>query len=294
MKNILVAYFTGTGGTELVVRGLEQNLSEKGCNVQTFPIDLSKVNSISDANDKIEGIDRLVVAYPVYSYDAPLPVHKWIEGLKNANGTKASVLSISAGGEVFSNRTCRKHCIAHLEQKGFTVDYERMITMPSNYAGTASEEINVMLVKAVPIISQIVANEIAEDVVSREGKKVAIVPGFASKMFKSFARDFGQKLRTTDECTDCKWCQKNCPTKNITVEDGQISAIDQCTLCLRCVYGCPTNALYSKSYSFSIVKGGFDIKALKKKASVIESTDVTNIDGGRLWKGAEDYLKEVF
>ena len=62
-------------------------------------------------------------------------------------------LSISAGGDVHVNRTARKHCIKKLEQKGFIVDYEKMITCPSNYAETASEDINALLVKAVPIIA---------------------------------------------------------------------------------------------------------------------------------------------
>lgn len=294
MKNILIAYFTGTGGTEMIVKEIEKNLIDKQCNVQTFPLDLSKVESISDANDKIKEIDRLVVAYPVYSYDAPLPVHNWIEGLDDAKGTKATVLSISAGGVVPSNRTCRKHCIKHLEQKGFTVDYERMITMPSNYGGTAGDEINIMLIKAAPVTAQLVADDIVNEVNKREKDKSAFIPQIAAKIFGGFAKDFGKRLRTTDECTDCKWCEKNCPTNNLAIKDGQIEASDNCTLCLRCVYGCPTNAIYSKSYNFSIIEDGFSIKALKKKADASQSTKVARIDGGKLWKGAEEYIKEVF
>jgi ferredoxin len=294
MKNILIAYFTGTGGTEMVVKELEKRLDDMGCSVETFPIDLSKIKSLDAANDRIKETDRLVVAYPVYSYDAPLPVHRWIDGLEKADGTKASVLSISAGGVVPSNRTCRKHCIEHLEEKGFTVDYERMITMPSNYAGTASEDINILLIKAVPLIAHAVANDILNDVVHTEKKAVAILPLIAAKAFGGFAKDFGKKLRITDDCTDCKWCEKNCPTNNLTINDGQISASDHCTLCLRCVYGCPAKALYSKSYNFSVIKEGFSIKELKKKADSTENIDVSAINGGKLWKGAEEYLKEVF
>lgn len=296
MKNILLAYFTGTGGTEIVVKELEQKLNQKGFSVQSFPLDLSKVQSLDEVNGQIQKIDRLIVAYPVYSYDAPYPVHQWIEGLPKANGTKASVLSISAGGEAFTNRTSRKHCIKHLEQKGFTVDYERMITMPSNYGKTASDDINILLIKAAPLTAEKIAEDTANDVVLRERKKVAIGPAIAAKVFGGFAQDFGKKLLTNEECTDCKWCQNNCPTNNITITDGKISTSDQCALCLRCVYGCPVNAIYSKSYGFSVVKEGFNISELEKKAGKTETMakeEIDKLEGGHMWKGALEYIKEI-
>lgn len=296
MENILVVYFSGTGGTEMIATALEQKLNEKGCSAKSFSLDLSKVKSLSDANDNIKDIDRIIVAYPVYSYDAPLPVHRWIDTLQQSDGTKASVLSISAGGEAFTNRTSRKHCIKSLESKGFDVDYERMITMPSNYGKTASDDINILLIKAVPVITESIADDIVNNVALRERKKFAVAPAIAAGVFKSFATDFGKKLAANEDCTNCSWCEKNCPTQNLTITDGQLSASDQCTLCLRCVYGCPTNAIYSQSYGFSIVKEGFDIKSLTQKANktdVMEKHKIDNIKAGHMWKGALEYIKEV-
>lgn len=48
----------------------------------------------------------------------------------------------------------------------------------------------------------------------------------------------------TDKCTRCGACVKNCPMKNITMEDGKSPRWHgNCAMCLGCIHRCPTRAI---------------------------------------------------
>lgn len=56
----------------------------------------------------------------------------------------------------------------------------------------------------------------------------------------SFTAKFGiYKLHRTDSCTDCKLCEKICPTDEAKAADDK----SECYLCNRCVEICPVNAI---------------------------------------------------
>ena len=50
---------------------------------------------------------------------------------------------------------------------------------------------------------------------------------------------------TVDEtvCSHCAKCVRECPAKNLYLEDGRIKAKGDCTLCYRCVNHCPNKAI---------------------------------------------------
>ena len=71
--------------------------------------------------------------------------------MPNADNVNTYIVSVSGGGEQPSNRTCRNRLIKHLVQKGFNVVYEKMITMPCNYAETAPDVINAIVITSYSI-----------------------------------------------------------------------------------------------------------------------------------------------
>ncbi|MDF2869763.1 MAG: hypothetical protein K0R05_1338 [Anaerocolumna sp.] len=99
-KPIHIAYFSGTGGTSLVVEALKNSLLSKGQTVTTT--DVSK-NTCKELND-----DLLIILFPVYAFNAPKPIEKWLKRIPIVhNKAHAAVISVSGGGEISPNTACR-------------------------------------------------------------------------------------------------------------------------------------------------------------------------------------------
>jgi len=101
-------------------------------------------------NYKYVSHDLLLLIFPVYAFSAPQMVYDWIERLDTIAGTPATVISVSGGGEILSNTACRIGCIKRLECKGYTVEYEDMIVMPSNFLITTASSVSAALLQLLP------------------------------------------------------------------------------------------------------------------------------------------------
>ena len=65
--------------------------------------------------------------------------------------------------------------------------------------------------------------------------------------FNKFARST-KSFYTTDACTGCGLCAKNCPTHTITMENNRPVWGSQCYQCLKCINRCPAAAIqYGKA-----------------------------------------------
>ena len=293
--NICIVYFSGTYGTEKFVTELDTALKGRRHNTVIIPLDLSVIGSLDEKNEVIGTADRMIVAYPVYAYDAPKPVYDWIKGMPKVNQIKTYVVSVSGGGEHSSNRACRKRLIKKIEKKNFNVIYEKMITMPCNYAETAPDEINAMLVAAGALSASGMADDIDRDIEVINKKVQAFGPAIVSFAFRTAGRaKFGKSLTLNQNCNGCEWCTDNCPTQNIKISEGRLLSANKCTWCMRCVYGCPNHAIESKMFAFSILKGGFSIQKFEKLAKGIDMNITYNIDEkAKGWTQAAEYLKSV-
>ncbi|MBN2878700.1 MAG: EFR1 family ferrodoxin [Clostridia bacterium] len=291
MKNIVIVYFTGTNGTKMAAEELKIDFGKKGMSVQMFSLDLSKVTSLDEGNEAFESADRLVVMYPVYSFDAPKPIFRWIKTLPEMKSLKTAVISVSGGGDERSNRTCRNHCIRELEKKGCKIDYETMITMPSNFAVTAPDQMNQLLIRALSAKAAKISEDILRGIVSRRKRSVGLAQAIMSFGFNSSGRIvFGKSLNASSKCTDCKWCQNNCPTQNILIENGKMKTLTNCTWCMRCVYGCPVGAISAGIFNFSILKEGFSLKKISEQSISIDTEAAVLECSG--WNGVKHYINE--
>ena len=294
MGRNLIVYFSGTGGTRMAANTLMEKLNEKGKQTDIATLDLSKQKAWSDVNDQLKGIDRLILIYPVYSFDAPSPVYRWLRTLPNVNKLKASVISVAAGGDEKANRTCRQRCIRVMRKKGFDVDHEDTLAMPSNYFISAGENIDMLLIKALPIKMEKIAGDIAEGNFHIRQRIFAPFTAMVSGLFKFGAMVFGLILYSDKNCTDCKLCEKSCPTGNIKIKDGKMKTSTKCAWCMRCVYICPQNAVQSLFLGGTILKDGFDIKKLIKKADAADEKMLLTDMRATSWLGAVNYIKDIY
>ena len=59
--------------------------------------------------------------------------------------------------------------------------------------------------------------------------------------------EFEKGFYTDDRCKSCGLCQRVCPTKNITMQDGRPVWNHNCHGCDACVSYCPTKAIQFKT-----------------------------------------------
>ncbi|MPN26686.1 NAD(P)H-quinone oxidoreductase subunit I, chloroplastic [bioreactor metagenome] len=75
-------------------------------------------------------------------------------------------------------------------------------------------------------------------------------------MFLIYAKKYAKKKFSVDKdkCINCKICENECPTKNITMNDRDITFYNKCIGCEKCIHRCPTNAILYKGKPFESYK----------------------------------------
>ncbi|MDP4093704.1 MAG: hypothetical protein Q8920_10125, partial [Bacillota bacterium] len=89
-NNVLLVYFSGTGGTRRAADTFEKQLIERSCEVSKYDLDISTCNknkeNISEALLKSQ---LVILLFAVHAVDAPEPVFRWIEQIEGV-GKKAA------------------------------------------------------------------------------------------------------------------------------------------------------------------------------------------------------------
>lgn len=285
IRTATLAYFSGTGGTEAIVRFVEEQLIKVGVKVTSVDIPFCTTQG-----NKIES-DLLIIFSPVYAFRLASIVELWTKNLQETQNTSAAVISVSGGGEISPNTACRAHCKRLLMKKGYRLIYEKMLVMPSNFAIQADHQLNLRLIHAMPQKAKQIVTEILS------GELSLTKPRLWDRFFSFIgqaehfgARFFGFSLHASKACTQCGLCAKKCPVKNIKIQDGAPSFGFHCIWCMKCVYRCPIHAISPRILRFSVLKNGYDLEEMSKKAKCqydMEYEFSKNI----LWQGVIDYLK---
>jgi len=286
-KSVLIAYFSGTGSTKFVAESIEQVYSKNSINTLLYSIDSNQIMNM-------DNVEALILLYPVYAFNAPLPITEWIDTLPKASGLQTAVLSVSGGGEVWPNSLSRVECKRRLESKGFFVFYEEMIVMPSNIFVKTKDHLSMWLVKSLPIKVEKIVNEIILKKRKRKAPRFGLgLNNAISKFEVKSLRKYGLSLEANEKCTGCRSCERNCPRSNIVMVEDRPKFEDKCIACLRCVYGCPTRSIYSSKYNFLAIKDGYSVSALCERMLGVELESIESCGKGLLWIGVRKYLLEI-
>ena len=292
IRQIKLVYFSGTGGTARIANYIEQSLESHGMKVKKESLDVKEIGGLASEFVKDhEDEDLLIIVYAVHAFDAPEPVYNWIQKNKSGNNIPVAIISVSGGGEVWPNTACRSSCISSLKRKGFIIFYERMIVMPSNFMYSTKEQLAIRLLKILPSKLDNIVTEILSGVVRRS--KPQISAKFISLIFKlekPCAKIFAKGLKVSKTCTGCGWCARNCPRMNIEIKNCRPSFGWKCIICLRCIYGCPQKSIFTRVFSFIVVKEGYDLKKLEERMDSIDLEPIEKHATGYLYAGVRDYL----
>lgn len=293
-EKALVAYFSGTGGVARVSKAFCDALSAKGVLNDACAIDAKgRARSL----ELLNGASLLFLVYPVYAFDAAPPVYEWLSLLPGGagRGKTAAVVSVSGGGEMWPNTSCRVYPIRELEAKGFDVAYESMMAMPSNCLFNGGDACNMHLLKAYPAHSARIVEETLSGVrqrVRRSRAFSALVHLLSRKARKGFA-NFGRSLALSGACSSCGLCARECPMENISMREGRPVFAGRCVSCLRCLYGCPAKALSPIGWSAAF-KDGFSIDEIERRMEGVASLKpVDEACKGLKGIGIRRYLKRL-
>lgn len=160
IKNAKIVYYSGTGNTRKVSLCFDECMKDKGISVQTYSVVEKNIPQVQEE-------DLLLVVYAVHGFNAPEVVYRWINSLPDVEGKRAAVVSVSGGGDVSPNTASRIGCIRRLEKKGYSVTYEAMLVMPSNWIVATHEALAVKLLDVLPYKVELVVGDILSGMMRR-------------------------------------------------------------------------------------------------------------------------------
>ncbi|MEG0559180.1 MAG: EFR1 family ferrodoxin [Muribaculaceae bacterium] len=253
----MIFFFSGTGNSKWIAEQLAKRLDDR-------------IISISDAIVNKEFKFTLTEeesvgwVFPTYSW-GPAPIVLDFISKMHLYGYSAKsycYMACTCGDDIgLSVKVWRKALGGILGNAAFSVQ------MPNNYIllpgfdvdsdAIAQEKLDNAQERLDNIALRITEHFTGEDVVTGNFKwlKTRLI----YPIFRKFAMSAKSFKVTTDKCTSCGLCQKNCPTHNIHLNDRGIPYWDNnCAMCLRCIHSCPTRAIEYGSQSQS--KGRYKLR----------------------------------
>lgn len=263
---IIIYYFSGTGNTKIVTSLLQNTFVQTGhpCTIVNIEDILKNKISFHDHQDALIGL-----AYPIYAGDAPEIIYDFIEYLPMGSMDHMFILNTAADFTHF-NDAAAKRIIKRLQWKDYHVFYERTIAMGCNFLYAYDDRLS----KQLYLVAKDKVRHMRDELIA--GKKrirpagpilkaIAVIGHWGETLG---ARLYGRGLKSTDACTLCGKCVRECPVGNIREKDGIIHFGWKCIWCMRCVYSCPTYAIKPGLLRFTVLKNAYDINAIIKNDKI--------------------------
>ena len=89
-------YFTGTGNTKIVCFKAKEELEKLGHS-------LDVVDVIKDEAKSIENYDGLFIFYPIFGFNCPKPIIRYVKKIKKLNKKMPAVIMKQSGEHLFWN-----------------------------------------------------------------------------------------------------------------------------------------------------------------------------------------------
>lgn len=233
----LICYFSGTGNTKKIVHKYKDELELK--NIKT---ELRKIED--DMNFDINEYDVLIIAYPVHAFNAPSIVLNFAKKLPKTEDKKRLVIVSTSGEPLALNNISSQKLVKILKKKNYVLTNEYHYVMPYNIIFRHSDN---MAYKMWTTAKNVIPIDCKEIIEGKESKlKKNVMGGMLRWVFQIehvAGRINVKHYKINEKCIKCQKCIRECPTKNISIEDGKIKFGKNCLMCMRCSFHCPTNAI---------------------------------------------------
>ncbi len=287
MKHVILYCFSGTGNTAFVCNHLKSELQKNVARVDLIAMETIR-EPISSA--ALADVDAVGLCFPVYAFRPAAIVQAFAKLLPNVSNMPMFHIK-TAGGIGGLTQYASAALGKSLSKKGYRLDYDRTVTMGSNWF----YEYDKRLVKQLALAAKEKIADIAKDIVI--GKKRTLRPNVLQTFLAAFvsfgehrigAKHFGVSLSTGSRCNACGLCAANCPQGNIRMDGARPVFGSSCLWCMRCIYACPKKAIYSRGMQFAILDNGYDLKRVLADDSI--APDFVSADTHGEFKAFHQYL----
>lgn len=250
IKNGAVIFFSGTGNTRYIARLFKERFKNEGVNIDL--IDIQKYEKLE------KEYDLYIIGTPIH-VDMPVKILvDWIKENIPEGNSKCIVYHTLANDNYISNKTGLAKI---MKNKGYNVVINEYIGMPNNYYHTffkseSDEVIKEKLESAPSRVSKIVNDFYSENRAEIEYKKDSVAIKLVYDGFLLYSKKYPKRNFSVDasKCINCKICEDECPTKNISMDNKKITFFNKCIGCEKCIHRCPTNAILYKNKPFKTYK----------------------------------------
>jgi len=227
-----IFYFTGTGNSLAVAKKIGGEEAK-----------LISIPQIIDSDTTHYKDDVIGLVFPIYGFDAPQMVRKFLDRVKLEAGYTFTIGTYGniAGGAM---RLVQKRAV----KNGYGFDYANSLLMVDNFLPIF--EIGKQVDKLPQKNVEASLDKIIADINERKmiKKRVSPIAGTSGSLFSCFmgsGKYPHKRFRINERCNQCGICAKVCPAKNIEVA-SKVEFSTLCERCFACLHLCPQNALHHK------------------------------------------------
>lgn len=257
IRKATVLWYSQTGNTQKCGSALAKALENDGIQVSSGEVrDFEK--------SQLKGIDLLVIGAPVFYYDVPDYVKKFIRSLPNLKGVPVAAY-VSFGGPEGNQYNSACSILEELSLKeavpvglasfqsisSFSLTYKKEKNLRTKNNTILPDRNTYKAVKAF-------AKSIKSDV--ERGKSSSYKKSMTLREFSTFFSPMWWTKKFVDnhsiikeKCVGCGRCKEKCPARSIDPENYKVNT-DTCVMCLGCVNICDHKAVYME-YSDKRVVG---------------------------------------
>ncbi|MBP5160839.1 MAG: EFR1 family ferrodoxin [Alphaproteobacteria bacterium] len=240
---VLLVYFSGCGYTFWTAQKLATLLKAQGHTVSGV-LDIEKY-----APAEQERSERHIFLTPTYFFAPPALFVKALHKIPMVADKEAVVIATKGGQQGLTTVYTR----SLLTSRGYKVIGTADLTLPDTFIGLKSSQLT--------SAQRVARLKKAEDELKALCKKIVGTEPFSCDRSRAysfialpflwvFRHAFGLSFISTDACTHCGLCEKNCPMHCIHLKDGRPVWKHNCTACFRCVNACPAHAIDMSAVSW--------------------------------------------
>ena len=232
----MVVYFSGTGNSRWCAQLLAKRLGDE-------LLDAAQYIRNGIAADLRSGTPWVFVS-PTYAWQLPRVFRDFIRSGTFAGDDRAYFIMTCGDGIGNAEKTNQALCAEKEMRYRGTLE----VLMPENYIAmfkVPGEEESARLIEAAGPVVKAGAEDILKDRMLPDHPVTGLDRFKSGPVNRCFypliVKD--RKFRVSDSCVGCGKCAENCPTNNITMEQGRPVWNHQCTHCMACICGCPAQAI---------------------------------------------------